>query len=88
VHEVPALDRDGLLSDSLDLVRSLYEQCQGNLVRVMEKLADGNVVVGYSTLTAFCRRYEIGHKPKQAAGQYHFGPGEEKRCSTTPRRTR
>lgn len=83
-HEVPALERDGQLTDSLDLVRTLHEQCQGNLVRVMEKLSDSDIVVGYSTLTAFCRRHEIGHKPKQAVGRYHFAPGEEMQHDTSP----
>jgi hypothetical protein len=84
IATVPELVRDGLLSDSLDRVRALYEQCQGNLVRVMEKLADSGIVVGYSTLTAFCRRHEIGQKPKVAAGQYHFEPGEEMQHDTSP----
>jgi transposase len=83
-HEVPAFERDSRLSDSLDLIRVLHEQCQGNLVRVMEKLSDSGIAVGYSTLTAFCRRHEIGHKPKQAAGQYHFAPGEEMQHDTSP----
>ncbi len=84
IATVPEIERDGLLSDSLDRVRALYEQCQGNVVRVMEKLADSGIVVGYSTLTAFCRRHEIGQKPKVAAGQYHFEPGEEMQHDTSP----
>jgi hypothetical protein len=83
-HEVPVIERDSRLSDALDLVRALHAQCQGNLVRVMEMLAERDVVVGYSTLTAFCRRHEIGHKPKQAVGQYTFGPGEEMQHDTSP----
>jgi hypothetical protein len=51
---------------------------------VMEKLAERGLAVGYSTLTAFCRRYEIGHAPKVAAGEYHFGPGEEMQHDTSP----
>jgi hypothetical protein len=50
----------------------------------MEKLAERGIEVGYSTLTAFCRRHEIGHKPKQAVGQYHFEPGEEMQHDTSP----
>jgi hypothetical protein len=84
VVDVPALDRDERLGESLDLVRSLHEECKGNLVRVMEKLAERGLAVGYSTLTAFCRRHEIGHKPKVAAGEYHFGPGEEMQHDTSP----
>jgi transposase len=84
VVDVPALEREQRLGESLDLVRALHEECKGNLVRVMEKLAERGLMVGYSTLTAFCRRYEIGHKPKQASGAYHFEPGEEMQHDTSP----
>ncbi len=77
--EVPALEREELLTDSLELVRALHDDCRGNLVRVSEKLADAGIHVGYSTLTSFCRRHEIGTAPKQAFGAYHFAPGEEMR---------
>lgn len=82
--EVPQLERVELLSGSLELVRALYDDCRGNLVRVGEKLADLGIDVGYSTLTAFCRRHEIGTAPKQVAGAYHFEPGEEMQHDTSP----
>jgi hypothetical protein len=88
IVEVPTLERDERLGESLDLVRSLYDDCKGNLVRVMEKLAERGLAIGYSTLTAFCRRHEIGHKPKVAAGQYHFEPGEEMQHDTSPHAVR
>lgn len=88
VVEVPALERNERLAESLDLVRSLHADCKGNLVRVMEKLAERGLAIGYSTLTAFCRRHEIGHKPKLAAGQYHFEPGEEMQHDTSPHTVR
>jgi len=84
--EVPDLERDERLSSSLDLVRELYDECGGNIVRVSEKLAEKGIEAGYSTLTSFCRRHEIGTKPKQAAGQYHFRPGEEMQHDTSPHR--
>lgn len=84
VAEVPALERDERLSHSLDVVRALHAECKGNMVRVLEKLADQGIEVGYSTLTAFCRRHEIGSAPKQAVGQYHFEPGEEMQHDTSP----
>jgi len=82
--EVPGLERDELLTGSLELVRALYDDCRGNLVRVGEKLADSGIEVGYSTLTSFCRRHEIGTAPKQAFGAYHFAPGEEMQHDTSP----
>ena len=40
VAEVPELDREERLNKSLDLVRALHADCKGNMVRVLEKLAD------------------------------------------------
>lgn len=82
--EVPQLERSEVLAGALDLVRALYEDCRGNLVRVGEKLAEQGIDAGYSTLTAFCRRHEIGTTPKQVAGAYHFEPGEEMQHDTSP----
>ena len=82
--DVPGLVRRELLDEHLHLVRSLHIDCKGNLVRVHEKLADAGVVVAYSTLTGFCRRHEIGTAPKERAGRYEFGPGEEMQHDTSP----
>lgn len=68
----------------LEKVRILYESCKGNLVRVGEELAAAGIDVQYSTLTAFCRRHGIGVPVKQAAGRYHFEPGEEMQHDTSP----
>ncbi|HEX7480982.1 MAG TPA: IS21 family transposase [Polyangiales bacterium] len=83
-REVPSLERQELLSAHLDAVRTLYDECRGNFVRVMEKLAERGVAVGYSTLTSFCRRHEIGIAPKQAVGRYHFEAGQEMQHDTSP----
>lgn len=82
--EVPSIEREERLSGSLELVRALYDDCRGNLVRVSEKLADSGIRVGYSTLTSFCRRHEIGTTPKEVVGAYHFAPGEEMQHDTSP----
>lgn len=84
VAEVPTLERDEKLAVHLERVRELFVHCKGNLVRVHEELAAEGIEVGYSSLTAFCRHYEIGQPPKQRVGQYHFEPGEEmRRCAST-----
>src|SRR5687768_6532938 len=89
VAEVPKLERASKLDDSLDRVRELYGECKGNLVRVAEELAKRyGVEIGYSTLTAFCRRHGIGQEEKQAVGQYHFAPGEEMQHDTSPHRVK
>jgi hypothetical protein len=82
--EVPTLQRAELLTNHLQAVRALYDDCRGNLVRVAEKLADDGIDVGYSTLTSFCRRHGIGVTPKQVVGAYHFAPGEEMQHDTSP----
>jgi transposase len=84
VAEVPALERDEKLAPHLERVRELHVRCKGNLVRVLEELNAEGIEVGYSSLTAFCRRHEIGQSPKQRAGQYHFAPGEEMQHDTSP----
>lgn len=81
---VPRLERDEQLAPHLERIRDLYVTCEGNRVRVVEKLAALGVEVGYSSLTAFCRRHGIGTKPPRVAGQYSFGPGEEMQHDTSP----
>lgn len=83
--EVPALERPEQLAKHRARVRELYAECRGNLVRVHEVLEERDgLVVPYSTLTGFCRRYRIGTKPKTPAGRYHFEPGEEMQHDTSP----
>lgn len=81
---VPKLERDESLGPHLERVRQLHESCAGNLVRVAEELEAHGITVGYSTLTAFCRRHGIGVVPKQPAGRYYFEPGEEMQHDTSP----
>lgn len=84
-HDVVPPDREETLQPHLDSIRELHADCAGNLVRVHEELeARHDVSVPYSTLTGFCRRHEIGVEPKQPAGRYHFGPGEEMQHDTSP----
>jgi len=84
VAEVPGLERDEKLGEHLEKVRTLHHRCKGNLVRVREELLADGIEVGYSSLTAFCRRHDIGQPTKQRAGRYHFEPGEEMQHDTSP----
>jgi len=84
VAEVPALERDELLDPHLERIRELHVSCKGNLVRVHEELAAEQIEVGYSSLTSFCRRHEIGQPAKQRVGRYHFAPGKEMQHDTSP----
>ena len=83
--EVPTIFRPQKAEPYLEQVRALYVECSGNIVRVCEELAARHgVELAYSTLTAFCRRHQIGVEPKQRSGRYHFGPGEEMQHDTSP----
>jgi transposase len=84
--EVPPMERASRLDPYVDQVRELYARCNGNLSRVAELLGDQRVPVQYSTLTAFCRRHEIGQEPKKRVGHYAFGPGQEMQHDTSPHR--
>ena len=83
-RQVPRLERCSQLDPQLDAVRSLHRRCRGNLVRVGELLEEQGIRVAYSTLTAFCRRHDIGGRPKRPAGRYHFDPGQEMQHDTSP----
>lgn len=82
--DAPALEREEQLTPHLERIRELYASCRGNLVRVHEELEAEGVRVGYSTLTAFCRRHGLAHKTKPPAGRYEFDPGEEMQHDTSP----
>lgn len=82
--QLPALQRDDALSAHVALIRELHQACEGNLVRVAERLRHEGVEVAYSTLTAFCRRHHIGTSEPLAAGRYVFAPGEEMQHDTSP----
>ena len=80
--EVPPAEREEKLDDELAQVRELFAKYEGNLALVHEHMEGAGV--GYSTLTAFCRRHGIGVVPKERAGRYHFEPGEEMQHDTSP----
>ncbi len=81
---VPNMDRDEQLSPHVGRIRELFVTCRGNRVRVREELAAEGIDVAYATLTAFCRRHDIGVKPKERVGRYHFEPGQEMQHDTSP----
>jgi transposase len=81
---VPEILRPEQLTPHRERIEALVKHCEGNLVRVHEELEGEGVRVGYSTLTAFCRRHALTGRPKVRAGQYHFAPGEEMQHDTSP----
>lgn len=82
--EVPVSQRAEKAAQYHEEILRLHASCKGNLVRVYEELEVLGAQLSYQALTAYCRRHEIGQKPKKAAGEYHFGPGEEIQHDTSP----
>lgn len=82
--EVPLLIRPEIGEPYRDQILELYNECKHNIVRVHEELTGRGVDISYQALTAFCRRHEIGHEPKQPSGRYDFAPGQEMQHDTSP----
>lgn len=84
VAVVPAVARTSQVSALRERVLELYAQYEGHLMRVHEALEHDGAAFSYSTLTAFCRKQEIGKAPKLPAGRYTFQPGQEMQHDTSP----
>jgi len=82
--EVPSISRTEKAEPHEGLIRQLFTECEGNLIRVHEELETKGIELSYPALTGFCRRHQIGSKPKAPSGQYHFEPGEEMQHDTSP----
>src|ERR1700682_5625796 len=81
---IPELQRPEKAEPHRQQILELFDQCQGNLVRVHEELAASGAELSYAALTAFCRRHGIGYSPPAPPGQYEFAPGEEMQHDTSP----
>lgn len=82
--ERATMKRESQLAEHIERVRELHIACKGNVVRVHEELEKGGIVVGYTTLTQFCREQKIGVVEKVPAGRYRFEPGVEMQHDTSP----
>lgn len=70
--------------DILLLLPELFKRCRGNAVRIQEILQEEhNQPIGYSTLTQWCRDYQL-RTPKKRAGIYSPAPGTEMQHDTSP----
>jgi len=70
--------------DEIPLIREVFLQCRGNMVRVQETLAERGIAIGYSTLTRIARDQGLREPRKTRAGAYTFGPGIEMQHDTSP----
>jgi transposase len=82
---VPKRSLSHRLDEHVEVIRSLYTDCKGNLVRVAEELGERHQIqVPYSTLTRFCRAHHIHHALKEQTMRIVTGPGEEMQHDTSP----
>lgn len=65
-------------------ILELFAECKGNRVRVHEELVREGTDLSYPALTDYCRRHQIGAKPKKAVGTWPFEPGHEIQHDTSP----
>lgn len=73
-----------LKKDVLRLLPDLFKRCRGNAVRINEILQEEyNQTIGYSTITQWCREYQL-REPKKRAGIYSPDPGVEMQHDTSP----
>lgn len=83
-------ERPASLDDHIEFIRLFYAQCNGNLVRVREKLEDElkgrgqELRASYQTLTRFCRKQGIGVEEKIPSVSIVTAPGEEMQHDTSP----
>jgi predicted transcriptional regulator len=81
---VPELERPEKAESYRQQILELFDQCQGNLVRVHEELVAGGAQLSYAASTAFCRQHGIGYQPPAPAGHYDLAPAEELQHDTSP----
>jgi hypothetical protein len=68
----------------LQLLPDLFQRCRGNAVRISEILQEEyQQTIGYSTITKWCRDYQL-REPKKRAGIYSPDPGMEMQHDTSP----
>jgi predicted transcriptional regulator len=90
VAEPAMVNRPSQLEEHLEEIRSFYEACKGNLVRVHEKLQEAlskrgqRLEASYSALTWFCRRQGIGVEEPVAVKRIITAPGLEMQHDTSP----
>jgi hypothetical protein len=68
-----------------ELLRTLYEQCQGRAQRVFEKLREEHSLdLPYSSLTRWLRQLGLSHPPQPRCARVPDEPGAEMQHDTSP----
>jgi len=84
--EAPESARKTKYIEDIPVIRELFRECRGNIIRVREELESRHgITIPYQTLTWIIRNHDIGkNKGKKRAGEYLFEPGEEMQHDTSP----
>jgi transposase len=81
---VPRAARKDKIQIDLDLLRRLYDECEGWVRRVYEKLVEEeNVQISYPTLTRLLRELDLGESPSARCDRVPDEPGVEMQHDTT-----
>jgi transposase len=84
---LPRGGRKDKIQIDAELLAGLYQQCQGRIQRMHEKLIEEqNITLGYSTLTRMVRALDLGQPHKQRCGKVPDQPGAEMQHDTSPYR--
>ncbi len=90
VAQPAMVDRGSQLEEHLEEIHQFYAECEGNLVRVHEKLEEAllkrgqSLEASYSALTWFCRHHGIGVEEPVAVQRIVTAPGLEMQHDTSP----
>ena len=82
---MPNTERSDKIKIDPELLRRLYEECNGRVQRMHEKLTEEeNIEIAYSTLTKIIRDLDIGKSKKKRTVHVPDEPGEEMQHDTSP----
>jgi len=83
--EMPAVNRPKKCGIDEELLRKLYDECEGWVQRVHEKLTEEHKIdIKYSTLTRRLRELKISTPPKSRCDRVADVPGAEMQHDTSP----
>lgn len=83
--DTPAPAKESQYGKHLPIIKELFRECRGNMVRVQEELAARHdIIIPYQSLTWVIRKEGLGKTKKKRAGEYVFSPGEEMQHDTSP----
>jgi transposase len=82
---IPDLPRKDKRQIDPELLRRLYDECNGWVQRIHEKLSEQEEIeVGYSTLTSMIRELDLGQSRKRRCDRVPDEPGAEMQHDTSP----